>query len=148
MKIGNLDIHLAKPDPPPEERRNGERIPTHETLYLDYRSRFYFYLKQGVGKGEDLSISGIRFASDTPFPVGTPLVLTLHFYPGYQFAKSLQVQGHVVRCYRNPDQQHYRIACAFENVETFSAVELQAFISWLKAWNKNHPWQRPKNPQR
>ena len=128
MKIMGLKIKF--PRILPFERRKAERVRIHETLYLNYEASKDRV--NGTAEGKDISTSGVRFASFSKFPPGTPLDLTLRFSPEYFQNKPLQVRAIVVRCYRLVRQRRYRIACKFENLDSSTKEEIQAYIVWLK----------------
>ena len=115
-------------------RRKGSRFNAHQKLYLNYRSLLSAALN-GPAAAKDLSTTGIRFAAEQEIPQGTALNLSLHLYPVYRLAKTLQLQGKVVRSYRKSSQKHYRIACAFDSLERNTQKEIDNFVTWLKKQN-------------
>jgi hypothetical protein len=116
------------------ERRKAERVPLHETLYLDYQNSFRQI--HGSGEGKNLSLAGILFATSSPVPVGSFLELVLHLYPAFATSAPIRLQSRVVRSFQTSTQEHYRIACAFDPLEKHLTSTIESFIEWLKDRNR------------
>lgn len=69
---------------------------------------------------------------------GTPLDLTLHFYPTYGIGKTLRVGAQVVHSAKRSDPRHTHTGCRFDLIDEKAKRELAQFIDWLKDRNKNH----------
>lgn len=134
MKIMGLEISVLGRRP--REKRKAERARVYNSLSVDYEGPDPTI--NGFADAIDISSAGVRFASYSNFPQGTPLNLTLRFAPEYTPDKVLQARGTVIRCYRKPEQRRYRVACTFENLDPPSRNEIRAFVSWLKERNKHY----------
>lgn len=113
-----------------KDRRQFERVSTHQTLNLDYSKHNNHHHGSGIAK--NISLGGILFAADRLLPVGTLLDLTLHSYPSFAAAGSLHTQGRVVRCFQTVQQNHFRIACVFDRLENPNFEKLKFLIGALK----------------
>lgn len=112
------------------DRRRYERVPTRHALNLEYSK--LEDQQHGSGIAKNISLGGTLFAADSMLPIGTPFDLTLHFYPGFATAGSIQARGRVVRCFQTSRQNHFRIACVFDRIEDRVFEKLKSLIEQLK----------------
>ena len=118
------------------ERRNEERARIFEALYLDYESDNPPV--QGTTEGRDISLGGVRFASDKKIPKGTRVELTLRFAAGSTTTESLNVSAQVVRCERPFGHKHFQVGCRFDVLDENPRTAIVTFVLWLKEHNEKY----------
>jgi len=114
----------------PTERRKAERARTHGTLAINVNSPLQMI--SGNAEGRDISILGIRFASFLKLSLGTPIEVTLQFSMEADRETTIRAHAHVLRCYRRSYQSRYRVACAFDDLDSASCDDIQSYVSWLR----------------
>ena len=134
MNFFGLEIRF--PGFPRRERRNGTRARIFEALYLDYKSDNPPI--KGTAEGGDISLGGVRFASDKKIPKGTRLELTLRFAAGSTTTESLKVFAQVVRCERPFGHKHYQVGCRFDVLDENPRNAIITFVLWLKERNEKY----------
>lgn len=111
------------------ERRKHPRYRVYETLYLDYECPKKN--QKGSGEGLNVSLTGLRFASDKPLEKDDKLILKLRFSVNYSKERHLKIPAKVIRCGKTRLQKRYRIACQFLDLPYATMTELAKFIAWL-----------------
>ena len=117
---------------PSKEKRRAERKHVFEALWLGYKSPLAFEARSG--ETVDISLTGVRFLSDSKLEKGARLELTLRFTPGSvgPAVQSIQVRAEVVRCYRRFKEKRYRVACVFGDLNDGAYQKIKTFLLWLK----------------
>lgn len=118
---------------PKNERRRSPRAESKDLVKVDFQADGPKQIS-AIGVGEDISMTGIRFATFAPLKKGQVLDAALHFFQLFPGNKRVAVQIKIIRVYKPFGSRRYRIGGEFiqssANNAEFEA--LAAFIAWLK----------------
>ncbi len=81
----------------------------------------------------DLSNQGVRLACDKPLSPGSLFELEIRFPAAYPGEKTIRVRVQTVHSYKLEEQRRYRPGCQFSQLGPTSLVQIEKFLTWMKA---------------
>ncbi len=81
----------------------------------------------------DLSKQGVRVACEKNFSVGTLFEIELRFPAAYPGEKRIRARVQVIHSYKLEEQRRYRVGCQFSQLDPISLVQIEKFVTWMKA---------------
>lgn len=125
--------NIFKPKTRKIERRKSERVSAEGEVKIDFQTMTSRRIS-GIGTGNDISISGMRFATFAPLKKGQMLEAALYFGKKFPGLKKIPLQMTVVRVYKPFGSRRYRIGVSFiESPRYKQEFEvLKQLVFWLR----------------
>lgn len=125
---------LFRPKVRKRERRKSERVAAYNAVKIDFHTVGSRRI-MGLGTGDDISLTGMRFATHAPLKKGEALEAILYFTKNFPGSKKIGLEMTVVRVYKPFGARRYRVGTHFTQSPRYKPeFEVMAqFILWLKA---------------
>ena len=114
-----------------KERRISQRIDPEDICLVEFSKPGQIQRK--LGELKDVSLNGIRFASNVRLDKNQPLQIYLYFPKNFPGTRWLSIKATVIRMSKPSGRERYRIGCHLHHENETTRERIRQFMFWLES---------------